>query len=63
MIGTLTCLSDEEKSHSRKRLVLAGINPDTLETVSHNVETSRNIPYLDWLKALMPQERVLGRLV
>jgi hypothetical protein len=37
--------------------VLAGINPDTLETVSHNLEVSRNIPYLDYLKALMPQQR------
>jgi hypothetical protein len=57
MIGTLTCSTDEEKSHSRKRLVSAGINPDTLETVSHNVEMSRNIPYLDGLQAFMPQQR------
>ena len=57
MIGTLTCLSNREKSHSRSRLVLAGINPDTLETVSHNVKMSRNILYLDYIKALMPQQR------
>ena len=56
-ISTLTCLSDEEKSQSRKRLVLAGINPDTLEKVSYNLEMSRNIPYLDCLQALMPQQR------
>jgi hypothetical protein len=57
MIGTLRCLSDQEKSGSRRRLELAGINPDTLETVSHDVEMSRGVPYLDYLKALMPQQR------
>jgi hypothetical protein len=57
MIGTLTCLSNQEESRARRRLVLAGINPDTLETVSHNVEMSRNILYLDYIKALMPQQR------
>src|SRR5260221_5083408 len=57
MIGTLACLSNQEKSRARRRLVLAGINPDTLETVSHNVEMSRNIPYLDYIKALMLQQR------
>src|SRR6516162_2006694 len=30
MIGTLRCLSNQEKSGSRRRLELAGINPDTL---------------------------------
>jgi hypothetical protein len=57
MIGTLTCLSNQRRSRARRRLVLAGINPDTLETVSHNVEMSRNILYLDYIKALMPQQR------
>jgi hypothetical protein len=57
MIGTLRCLSNQEKSGSRRRLELAGINPDTLGTVSHNVEISRRVPYLDYLRALMPQQR------
>jgi hypothetical protein len=57
MIGTLRCLSDQEKSGSRRRLELAGIDPDTLETVSHNVEVSRRVLYLDYLRALMPQQR------
>ena len=57
MIGTLRCLSDQEQSESRRRLKLAGINPDTLKTVSHDVKMSRGVPYLDYLKALMPQQR------
>ena len=57
MIGTLTCSSTQEQSHVRRRLVLAGIDPDTLETVGHNVEMSRKTPYLDYIKALMPQQR------
>jgi hypothetical protein len=58
MIGALSChtsLFNQDKSGSR--LILAGIDPDTLETVSHNVEMSRNIPYLDYLKVLLPQQR------
>jgi hypothetical protein len=57
MIGTLTCLSHQENSRARRRLILAGIDPDTLETISHNVEMSRHVPYLDYIKALMPQQR------
>src|ERR1700730_8954588 len=57
MIGTLTCSSTQEQSHVRRRLVLAGIDPETLETVGHNVEMSRKILYLDYIKALMPQQR------
>ena len=57
MIGTLTCSSDTERSRSRKRLVSAGINPDTLETITPNVEMSRDVFYLDYLKALLPQQR------
>jgi hypothetical protein len=38
-------------------LELAGIDPDTLETVSHNAEIPRRVPYLEYLKALMPQLR------
>jgi hypothetical protein len=57
MIGTLRCLSDQEKSGSRRRLELVGINPDTLETVSHDVGISRRVPYLDYIKALLPQQR------
>jgi hypothetical protein len=58
MIGPVTChtcLFNQEKS--RSRLVLAGINPDTLKTVSHNVEMSRDIPFLDYIKAVLPQQR------
>jgi hypothetical protein len=58
IVGTLachTCLFNQ--SRALGRLVLAGINPDTLETVGHNLEMSRNIPYLDYLKALLPQQR------
>ena len=40
MIGTLNCSSTQEKSPVRRRLVLAGINPDTLEIVPHNVKNS-----------------------
>jgi hypothetical protein len=57
MVRTLGCLSDQEKPRSLRRLELAGINPDTLETVSHEVEVSRRIPYLDYLRALVPQQR------
>jgi hypothetical protein len=57
MIGTLTCSSTQEQSRVRRRLVLAGIDPETLETVSHNVEMSRKTLYLDYIKALMPQQR------
>jgi hypothetical protein len=38
-------------------LELVGINPDTLETVSHDVGISRRVPYLDYIKALLPQQR------
>jgi hypothetical protein len=57
MIGTLTCSSTQEQSHVRKRLVLAGIDPETLKTVSHDVELSRKTPYLDYIEGLMPQQR------
>jgi hypothetical protein len=58
VIGTLTCHTFLlNQSRARSRLVLAGIEPDTLETVNHNVEISRDIPYLDYLKALLPQQR------
>ena len=57
MIGRLTCSTGEEKSRSRDRLVLAGIDPDTPKVLSHDVEIWRKIPYLDYLKRLMPQQR------
>jgi hypothetical protein len=57
MIGTLTCSSSQQKSLARTRLLLAGINPNTLETVSDNVEISRDVPYLDYIKALAPQQQ------
>jgi hypothetical protein len=57
MIGTLACSSGQEESRSRRRLGLAGINPDTLETLSYTAELSLKIPYLDYIKALLPQQR------
>jgi hypothetical protein len=58
MIGTLACVSDQKNPEARRRrLELAGINPDTLETVSHSVEMSGKVPYLDYIKALLPQQR------
>jgi hypothetical protein len=45
------------QSHSRARLIFAGIDPETLETVSHNTQMSLFLPYLDYLKALMPQQQ------
>ena len=57
MIGTLTCSSTQKQSRVRRRLVLNGIDPKTLETVSHNAEMSRETLYLDHIKVLMPQQR------
>ena len=57
MIGTLTCSSTQEQSRVRRRLVLAGIDPETLKTVGHDGEMSRKTLYLDYIKALMPQQR------
>jgi hypothetical protein len=57
MIGTITCSSTQEQSRVRRRLVLAGIDPETLETVGHNVEMPRKTLYLDYIKALLPQQR------
>jgi hypothetical protein len=50
MIGTLTCSPSpsHQKSHARTRLVLAGINPDTLETVGHNVDSLTNYKSLEY---------------
>jgi hypothetical protein len=57
MIGTLTCSSAEEQSRVRSRLALAGIDPKTLDPVGHNVAMPRKTLYLDYIKALMPQQR------
>lgn len=57
MIGTLTCSPSQQKLLTRTRLLLAGINTDTLEAVGHNVEMSRKVFYLDYVKALAPQQR------
>ena len=37
LIGTLACSSTQEQSCRARRLVAAGIDPDTLETVDHTV--------------------------
>jgi hypothetical protein len=57
LIGTLAASSTREKSCARERLGAAGIDPDTLETVSHDAEMAQKIPYLDYLQALLPQQR------
>ena len=36
---------------------MAGIDPETLETFGHDLEMSRKTLYLDYIKALMPQQR------
>jgi hypothetical protein len=56
MIGTLTCLSNQKIPKARRRLGLAGINPDTLKTLSNN-RRQRKALYLDYIKSLMPQQR------
>ena len=61
LIGTLACSSTEEQSCRARRLAAAGIHPDTLETVSHTMAKFRHrlleSLYLDYLKALLPQQR------
>jgi hypothetical protein len=68
MIGTLTCSSTQEQSRVRRRLALAGIDPETLKTVGHDVEMSRKTLYLDYIESLLPQQRrdaiyILAQLV
>jgi hypothetical protein len=61
LIGTLACSSTQEQSCRASRLLAAGIDPDTLEAVSHTRAELRHrllkSPYLDYLKALLPQQR------
>ena len=61
LIGTLACSSTEEQSCRARRLVAAGIHPDSLETVSYaKAELLHRLGgslYLDYLKALLPQQR------
>jgi hypothetical protein len=61
LIGTLACSSTQEQSSRARRLVAAGIDPDTLETVSHSraklIHRLRESLYLDYLNALLPQQR------
>jgi hypothetical protein len=45
------------QARSRERMIAAGIDPDTFDAVSHDREMSRKIPYLDYLQALLPQQR------
>ena len=42
LIGTLACSSTEEQSCRARRLVAAGIHPDTLETVSYAMAKLRH---------------------
>ena len=57
LIGTLACSLTQEQSCRASRLLAAGIDPETLETVRHDVERARKVPYLDYLRALMPEQR------
>jgi hypothetical protein len=57
LIGTLACSSTQEESCRGRRLVEAGIDPDTFETLRHEVELAQKIPYLDYLRTLLPQQR------
>jgi hypothetical protein len=60
LIGTLACSPTEEQSCRARRLVAAGIHPDSLETVSYaKAELLHRLGgslYLDYLKALLPQQ-------
>jgi hypothetical protein len=49
LIGTLACSTTEEQSCRARRLVAAGIDPDTLETVDHTMPRLRESFYLDYL--------------
>ena len=57
LIGTLACSSTQEQSCRARRLVAAGIDPKTLDTVRHHAEKLPHILYSDYLKALTPQQR------
>jgi hypothetical protein len=57
VIRTLGASSTREKSCARERLIAAGIDPDTLETVAYDAEVARKMPYLDYLRSLLPQQR------
>ena len=57
IIGTLAAASTREKSCARERLVAYGIDPDTFKPVSHDAGMAREMPYLDFLQALLPQQR------
>ena len=45
------------RARSRERMIAAGIDPDTFDAVSHDREMSHQISYLDYLQALLPQQR------
>jgi hypothetical protein len=64
LIGTLACSSTQEQSCRARRLAAAGIDPDTLETVSHSraklIHRLRESLYLDYLKALLPPTTTRG---
>jgi hypothetical protein len=57
VIRMLGASSTREKSCARERLVASGIDPDTLEAVGHDAEMARKMPYLDYLRRLLPQQR------
>jgi hypothetical protein len=57
VIRTLTASSTQEESCARERLSAAGIDPETSVTFGHNPERARKMPYLDYLQALLPQQR------
>lgn len=57
IIGTLAVSSIQEISTARERLVATGINPDTMETLEHDREMASKMPYLDYLRRLLPQQQ------
>jgi hypothetical protein len=57
LIGRLGASSTREISCARAWLAAEGIDPDTLDTVGHDAELARKMPYLDYLQALLPQQR------
>jgi hypothetical protein len=57
LIGRLAASSTQEKSCARERLMALGIDPDTLDAVSHDAELAAKMPYLDYLAALLPQQQ------
>jgi hypothetical protein len=57
VIRTLGASATRETSYALERLIAAGMDPDTLQAVAHDTEMASKMPYLDYLKCLLPQQR------